>query len=307
MRADVDIRPLREDDVAGADRVCVEVLFSTLPGDDEDERLARSHARIRHLAETDPGGSWVAERDGAVAGVALALVREGLWGLSLFAVAEDLQGHGVGRALFERCWAYGEGAHSHLILSSEHPAAMREYARTGLRLHPSMAAAGIADLARAPDLDRVADAGVDGIALADAIGRELRGVGHGRDLPVPLAHGARLLVFEHRAFVLARRGHVTLLGARDDEAAQRVLWAALATAGPGATVSLDFLTAGQDWALPVILDARLALSPDGPVFAAGRLGRWRPMSPAARTCSSSAPSGGSRARLPGSGGCPART
>jgi GNAT superfamily N-acetyltransferase len=279
VRADVDIRPLRDDDVAGADRICMEVLFSTLPGDDEDERLARSHARIRHLAETDPGGSWVAERDGAVVGVALALMREGLWGLSLFAVAEELQGHGVGRALFGRCRAYGEDAHGHLILSSEHPAAMREYARAGLRLLPSVAAGGIADLSRAPDLDGVEDAGTDGIALADAIGRELRGVGHGRDLPVALAHGARLLVFEDRAFVLARRGHVTLLGARDDEAAQRVLWAALAAAGPGATVSLDFLTAGQDWALPVILAARLALSPDGPVFAGGRLGPMAPYVP----------------------------
>jgi predicted N-acetyltransferase YhbS len=279
MLAGVDIRPLRDEDVAGADRVCMDVLFGTLPGDDEDERRARSHARIRHLAETDPGGSWVAERDGAVVGVALALVREGLWGLSLFAVAEGLQGHGVGRALFERCWAHGEGAHSHLVLSSEHPAAMREYARTGLRLLPCVAAAGIADLSCAPELDGVQDAGVDGIAIADAIGRELRGVGHGRDLPVPLAHGARLLVCEDRAFVLARRGHVMLLGARDDEAAQRVLWAALAAAGPGATVSLDFLTAGQDWALPVVLQARLALSPDGPVFAGGRLGPMAPYVP----------------------------
>ena len=40
--------------------------------------------------------------------------------------------------------------------------------------------------------------------MADAIGRELRGAGHGRDLPVPMAHGARLLVFEDRAFALAR-------------------------------------------------------------------------------------------------------
>jgi GNAT superfamily N-acetyltransferase len=279
MVAGVEIRPLRDDDVAAADRLCMHVLFSVLPGDDEDERRARSHARIRHLADADPGGAWVAERDGEVAGVALALVREGVWGFSLFGVAADLQGHGVGRALFERCWAYGASARAHLILSSENPAAMRSYARSGLGLRPCVAAGGIADLARAPDLDRVEDAGEGGIAIADAIGRELRGAGHGRDLPVVLAHGGRLLVLEDRAFALMRGGSVALLGARDADAARLVLWAGLVAAGPGATVSVDFLTAGQDWALPVILDARLQLSPDGPMFAGGALGPMTPYVP----------------------------
>jgi GNAT superfamily N-acetyltransferase len=279
MPAGVDIRPLRDEDVAAADRVCMDVLFSVLPGDDEDERLARSHARIRHLAETDPGGAWVAERDGEVAGVALALVREGVWGFSLFGVAEDLQGRGVGRELFERCWDYGAGARAHLILSSASPAAMRTYARSGLGLRPCVAAGGILDLARAPDLDRVEEAGADGLALADAIGRELRGAGHARDLAVVLAHGARLFVLEDRAFVVMRDGAVTLLGARDTQAAQLVLWAGLVAAGPGATVSVDFLTAGQDWAIPVVLDAGLQLSPDGPMFAGGALGPMTPYVP----------------------------
>jgi hypothetical protein len=194
-------------------------------------------------------------------------------------VAEELQGRGVGRALFERCWAYGEAARAHIILSSASPAAMRTYARSGLPIRPCVAAAGIPDLARAPALDGVEEAGEDGIPLADAIGRELRGAGHGRDLPVPLAHGARLLVYRDRAFALARDGAVMLLGARDDDAAQRMLWGALASARPGATVSLDFLTAGQDWALPVVLAARLELSPDGPMFAGGRLGRMAPYVP----------------------------
>jgi hypothetical protein len=44
-------------------------------------------------------------------------------------------------------------------------------------------------------------------------------------------------------------------------------------------VSVDFLTAGQDWALPVILDARLQLSPDGPMFAGGALGPMTPYVP----------------------------
>jgi GNAT superfamily N-acetyltransferase len=276
---DVVIRPMRDEDVVDADRVCVDVLYTTFVGEAEAARAARQHARIRHLLETDPGGSWVAEHDGRVAGVALALIREGVWGFSLFAVAQELQGSGVGRELFARCWEYGAGARGHLVLSSTNPQAMGIYAHTGVPIRPCVAAAGIPDLARAPDVDGIVDAGEGGIPLADAIGRELRGAGHGRDLPVPMAHGARLLVFEDRAFALARGSNVILLGARDEQAAQHMLWGLFVNGPPGATVNVDFLTAGQDWALPVCLGARLALSPDGPMFAGGTLGPLAPYIP----------------------------
>jgi GNAT superfamily N-acetyltransferase len=276
---DVDIRPMRDEDVADADRVCLEVLYTTFSGEDEAARAARQRARIRHLLATDPGGCWVAEHDGRVEGVALALVREGVWGFSLFGVAAALQGRRVGRDLFARCWDYGAGADGHIILSSTNPQAMGIYARTGLPIRPCVAAAGIPDLSRAPDVGDVVEAGEAGLELADAIGRELRGAGHGRDLPVPMAHGARLLVFEDRAFAVARGSNLIVLGARDARAAQHALWAVFVTAGPGATVNVDFLTAGQDWALPVCLDAKLALSADGPMFAGGRLGPLAPYVP----------------------------
>ena len=79
-------------------------------------------------------------------GVGLALIREGVWGFSLFGVAEALQGRGVGRELFARCWEYGAGARGHLILSSTNPQAMGIYAHTGLPIRPCVAAAGIPDL-----------------------------------------------------------------------------------------------------------------------------------------------------------------
>jgi GNAT superfamily N-acetyltransferase len=276
---DVQIRPMRDEDVVDADRVCLEVLYTTFPGEEEPRRAARQYARIRHLLETDPGGAWVAERDGRVEGVALALLREGVWGFSLFGVAEGLQGTGVGRELFARCWAYGAGARGHVILSTANPRAMGIYARTGLPIRPCVAAAGIPDLERAPDVDDVVEAGEAGLELADAIGRELRGAGHGRDLPVPMAHGARLLVYEDRAFAAVRGSNLIMLGARDVAAAQHVLWAVLVGGGRGATANVDFLTAGQDWALPVCLDARLAFSPDGPMFAGGDLGPLAPYIP----------------------------
>jgi GNAT superfamily N-acetyltransferase len=270
---------MRDEDVVDADRVCLEVLYTTFAGEDEPARAARQYARIRHLMETDPGGSWVAEHDGRVEGVALALIREGIWGFSLFGVAAALQGRGVGRDLFARCWAYGGEAAGHVILSSTNPQAMGIYARTGLPIRPCVAAAGIPDVSRAPDVGGIVEAREAGLEVADAIGRGLRGAGHGRDLPVPMAHGARLLVYEDRAFALARGGSLIMLGARDVAAAQHMLWGVFVGAGPGATVNVDFLTAGQDWALPVCLDAKLALSPDGPMFAGGALGPMAPYLP----------------------------
>src|SRR4029078_4007380 len=98
--------------------------------------------RLRRMLESDPGGAWVAERDGALAGVALALLREGLWGLSLLCVDPDAQGTGAGRELLARAREYGDAARAHVVLSSSDPRAMRAYARLGLELHPAIAATG---------------------------------------------------------------------------------------------------------------------------------------------------------------------
>jgi predicted N-acetyltransferase YhbS len=268
----VAIRPMRFGDAEAVDDVCCEVLYDRVAPAEEPARRARSLLRIRHVLETDPGGSWVAERDGAVCGAALAIVREEIWGLSLFAVGAAEQGRGVGRRLLDAALAHGgEAVRGRIVLSSGSPAAMRLYARAGMRLRPCVAAAGIVDVsARAPDgVARVVDAGEAAIPLADEIGRAVRGAGHGRDLPAMLAGGARLLTFADRAFCVTRDGP-WLLAARDDEAARLALWAALLHAGPGASVTVDYLTAEQAWAIEVCLDAGLALSPDGPLFTSRR-------------------------------------
>jgi hypothetical protein len=42
---------------------------------------------------------------------------------------------------------------------------------------------------------------------------------------------------------------------------------------------VDFLTAGQDWAVEICLEARLALSPEGPLFVRGEVGPLAPYVP----------------------------
>jgi GNAT superfamily N-acetyltransferase len=281
MTAPVAIRPMTPEDVAAADDVARDALWGGGPPDDPEPMIRRARARIAHLQRTDPGGAWVAEAGGRVAGVALALVREGIWGLSLFAVATEHRDRGVGRKLLEASFGHGADARGHIVLSTEHPAAMRRYARLGLDLHPCVAAAGVVrrDLLPAGAPDGVHEAGAEGIPVADAIGRAVRGAGHGVDLPVMLEHGSRLLLLEDRAFAVVREDRLTLLAALDEPSAIRVLQAALATVPPGGTVAVDFLTAGQDWAVRACLDVGLALSPDGPMFTAGALGPMRPYIP----------------------------
>ncbi len=57
------------------------------------------------------------------------------------------------------------------------------------------------------------------------------------------------------------------------------MWAALTTAPPGSTALVMFITAAQQWALRVALDARLALSSDGPFCIKGRVGPLAPFLP----------------------------
>jgi hypothetical protein len=70
-----------------------------------------------------------------------------------------------------------------------------------------------------------------------------------------------------------------MLGARDDEAAALALWGALVTAPAGSTAIVMFLSGAQQWALRVALDARLPLSPDGPLCVRGTPGPLAPWIP----------------------------
>jgi GNAT superfamily N-acetyltransferase len=271
---------MRAEDVTAANAVARDALAAGRPPETAAIRR-RGERRVAHLQATDPGGAWVAEEPGGgLVGVALALVREGIWGLSLFAVAEERRGQGIGRALLEACFGHGADARGHLILSTESPAAMRRYARLGLELRPCVAAAGVLDRSRLTAANGAREAGSEGIPVADAIGRAVRGAGHGMDLEVALEDGtSRLLLVEERAFAWVRDERIMLVAGLDEPAATRALNAALAATPPGASVSVDFLSAGQDWAVRACLDAGLALSPDGPFFTGGDLGPLRPYIP----------------------------
>jgi GNAT superfamily N-acetyltransferase len=270
------IRPLAAPDVPAAATLANDAL--AYMGDTGEDRQARQEQRVAHFLRHDPAGAWVAEEDGELAGVALAILREGVWGLSLLAVHPDRQARGIGRALLDAALAGSEDAPG-IILSATDPKAMRRYARAGFDVLPALAAAG---MVMEPPRSHATEVDADRAApVAERAGRRVRGAPYVRsDLELFAARGARFFVGgDDEGFAVCTGGSVPVLAAATEAVAADLLRACLACAPRGGTFEIEFLTAGQDWAVRVALDAGLALSPFGPVFVRGVLGPLRPWIP----------------------------
>ncbi len=224
--------------------------------------------RYEHLLRTDPDGMWVAEDAEGIAGVAAALRRGPVWGLSMLAVRVGAQDRGIGRALLESSLRTAEGATSCLIVSSTDPRAIRAYARAGFALRPTLTAVGTPHAAGGVAGTRVGSA--SDLDVAEAVDRRIRGAARAADLATVLSDGGRLIVADgrQRGYAVVRHGDPFTLAAEDEPTAARVLTRVLAEAeGP---LQVRWLDASQGWAVPVVLDAGLALHPSGPICVRGR-------------------------------------
>lgn len=275
---------MRPDDVDAADAAAWAALQVHIPAEfvpeDLEVRRRRGILRQQWLLETDPAGAWVADVDGEVAGVALALIREGVWGLSLLAVEPGRQSQGLGRRLLDAALAYADGTRGAIILSSTDPRAMRRYALAGFDLRPCVTAAGAVNRNLLPGglRSRPGDAEADR-ELCAAASRTVRGAAHDRDVDASIQAGAELLVHDEGGFALTRDGSVLLLAAQHPAVAQDLMWSCLAAAPAGESVHVDFISAGNDWAVRVALAAGLELSPEGPLFTRGDVGPMAPYLP----------------------------
>ena len=275
----VVIRAMRHEDIAATEDVAWSVLGHTRTGLDREQMAARARVRFQRYLDLDAGGAWVAVDGGEIVGTSIAILREGIWGLALYAVAESHQARGIGRRLLDAALRYADGARGALIMSSEDPKAMRRYSLAGFDLRPCVAAAGAlrTDLPPAPDGVEAPDR-ASAIAHAEPISRAVRGASHGGDLGLVLDAGARMLTLPG-GYVIHEDGVVRILAALDDDTASKLLQAAFVQAPRGATVQVDLVTAGQDWAVRTCLHAGLALSPGGAVFTRGDVGPMRPYLP----------------------------
>jgi GNAT superfamily N-acetyltransferase len=238
--------------------------------------IAAARVRIARCLTTDPAGSWIAERGGQVVGAALAIVREGVWGLSLLVVHPDVQSAGAGRELLARSYDYGRDARGWIILASRDARALRSYARLGLAFHPGVAARGRARMVPPADVRPGTPAD---LPLTAAVDRAVRGAAHGEDILAMVEAGSELLILPERGYAVVRQGEIRLLAAHDDEGAATLLRACLAGAGAH-EASVEWITSAQQWAIAPCLDAGLELRNDvGGVFVAGDVGPFAPYLP----------------------------
>jgi GNAT superfamily N-acetyltransferase len=277
------IRPMTQDDVAAVHDLAV-TTFEDLARRLHEPSGARpdplmAHMRYRHLVRTDPAGAWVAEDERGIGGCALALKREGVWGLSLLIVRPDLQSAGVGGELLRRANEYADGARGRIILSSPDPRAMRAYSRLGLEAHPCLWAAGTPRVAADPSATR--EGTKDDLPFTEIVDRHVRGAAHGSDIGVQLEMGQTLLIAPERGYAVigVADGELRILAAFDDDAARVLLRAALARGGDR-EASVSWLSAKQQWAIEECRDAGLELRANhGGVFVDGDVGPFTPYIP----------------------------
>jgi GNAT superfamily N-acetyltransferase len=277
-----ELRAMRDDDVHGVHELAI-AAFEDLgrrmhePAPPHPRDPAPAHVRLRRILATDPGGCWVAQDAGGLAGAGLAVLRDGLWGLSLLIVRPDLQSAGIGSALLGRTLEYGASARAGIVLASPDARALRAYARAGFALHPSLTARG-------------APHGAIGCAevrpfepadheLAAAVDRALRGAPHGGDLDALAEGGNELVTHPGRGYAVHHDGTVKTIAAFDDDAAAALLRTVLARTPRGAEAEVAWLTGAQQWAIDVAVAARLELTLGGAVCLRGDVGPFQPYLP----------------------------
>lgn len=287
MAPSAEIRPMTTADVDAAGEVWL-AAYADLGARHRPPALGPVHAptgaerarlcgRIAHLLASDPQGSWVAEREGQVLGLALSFVRGSYWVLSLLGVDPSRQGSGVGRALLERALAHGAGCPG-TIQTSVDPRASHLYAEAGFDPHPSMAAFGPVTR-RPPVPDGVRAGGAGDLAVATAVDRAVRGAGREVDLRHLLADPeATLWLCAERAYALAKPDRLVTVAGRDGAAAA-VLTAALSGAAGDRPFEIGWLTGPQQWAVRPAVAAGLSLVPTGPVMVRGMDGPPAPYLP----------------------------
>lgn len=256
------IRPLLPGDSAAARQVTARALAALdaragrQPVEETPEVVERGRRRISHLQATDPEGAWVAEVDGQVVGCSMALVREGMWFLSLLMVDPEHHSKGLGTQLLEA--AMKTVTDRSWLLATVDPKALRCYQRAGFDLHAAYEARGPVDRAALPAQSGIREGSYDADRdLLIALSRSMRGASLEPELTFLQERGLRFLVAPGEGFVFLYPGGVTWLGASNEDAARKLLWSAIAEAGDQVTV--DWLAANQQWAIDVCMEARLVL------------------------------------------------
>lgn len=274
----VHVRPLTEADIPQAAVVSAESFDMEIT-----TAVARRNwqERIRHSLITDPEGSVVTERGGVVNGIAQAVIRDGIWILSLLSVSPSLGTGGEGRALVQSALEYYGNCTGGLVIASNDPRALRLYGSSGFALEPTFKATGAVDSDLLPD----PHPGITAVQPADfgtlaPISRAVRGAAHTRDLGVALMRGASVFRLSDRGYVITMRGRgIWALAARDEPTASDLLRFGLAQVRDETQIEVGWISGRQQWAIDVVLSARLSLTAYGAIATRGATGPMHPYIP----------------------------
>ena len=272
----VEIRPMSLDDVEG-------VADVVRAADEDLERRAgrevhakpddsreRFLAGMRRFIEVDSGGAWVAVDDEGVVGMGEAIRRGDFWGLSMLFVHPRGQSQGIGRQLLDKTLTYAEGARVRMIMASDDPRALRRYSRAGFAIHPGVEVSGKVDRSKIPADLPGREGSIDDLDLVEKVEAS---VGRSRtdDVAAMLEAGAGFMEVVDAngglGYGLQRDGRIGMVGATDTDTAALVLWRLLAKSEE--KVEAWCLTAAQNWAVEVVLEAGAAVKPGGSMFLSG--------------------------------------
>lgn len=105
------IRPARAEELQSAEELVVQSINDLTERHGFGRMAAVRPADFQmYSLRDDPGGVWVAEKDGQIAGFALSWVCGDLWFLAELFVAPGAQGNGVGQALLSRAFEHASQA-----------------------------------------------------------------------------------------------------------------------------------------------------------------------------------------------------
>lgn len=270
------VRPLRSADLAECEAISSRAFFeldsrtyqrawpdpTPRPAHRTDSWIDRSLALLR----TDPGGCWVAEVDGQIAGFATSLRRETMWILASYAVRPGLQGQGIGGELLAAAASHGQGCLRAMLNSSQDQQALRRYRHAGFDTIPQMMLWGRVDRSLLPVVEHVRAGSETDYDLMDSLDRRARHAAHGPDHAV-LAAQFRLLVLDRHTSQgyawVDENGGVACLAADSRAAARQLMWEALASSDPRVPVEIGHVSPANQWALEVATAARLEIHPRG--------------------------------------------
>jgi hypothetical protein len=168
-----------------------------------------------------------------------------------------------------------------IIIASNDPRALRLYGSSGFALEPTFKASGVVDTDLMPELSQeIVAVDPSRLELLAPISRAVRGAAHTHDLAVALVRDASVFLLPDRGFVVTMPGRgIWALAALDEPAARELLWFGLAHLRDEPAVEVGWISGRQQWAIEIMLAARLSLSAYGAIATRGSLGPLHPYIP----------------------------